>query len=220
MRKRLLPILVLFLVEFAASQAVQQSRTLIVNGQSGQVSVLQMNGRSFVDLEALAQLANGTLGFRGDQIVLNLPASAANVPAKAPSASQSSNSAFSKDFMTAGIETMSVIREWRSALANAIQNGYPVSANWVESYRGKAAQSLRLASVAASTDSDQQALQLLTNELDNMQKWSDKILKATQGHECRKIHGPRRAEQRSPVPENPELRAFAGCDVGQRPVSG
>ena len=190
MRKRLLPMLILFLVEFAASQAVQQSRTLIINGQSGQVSVLQMNGRSFVDLEALAQLANGTLGFRGDQIVLSLPSSAANVPAKAPSASQPSNSAFSKDFMTAGIETMSVIREWRSALANAIQNGYPVSANWVESYRGKAAQSLRLASVAASTDSDQQALQLLTNELDNMQKWSDKILKARKDMNAAKYMDP------------------------------
>jgi hypothetical protein len=78
----------MFLVEFAASQAVQQSRTLIINGQSGQVSVLKMNGRSFVDLEALAQLANGSLGFHGDQIVLSLPASAGNVPAKAPSSCQ------------------------------------------------------------------------------------------------------------------------------------
>jgi hypothetical protein len=78
----------MFLVEFAASQAVQQSRRLIINGQSGQVSVLQMNGRSFVDLEALAQLANGSLGFHGDQIVLSLPASAGNVPAKAPSSCQ------------------------------------------------------------------------------------------------------------------------------------
>jgi hypothetical protein len=190
MRKRLLPMLILFLVEFAASQAVQQSRTLIINGQSGQVSVLQMNGRSFVDLEALAQLANGSLGFHGDQIVLSLPASAANAPAKPPSARPPANSAFSKEFMTAGIETMSVIREWRSALANAIENGYPVSANWVESYRARAVQSLRLASVAASTESDQQALQLLTDELDNMQKWSDKILKARKDMDAAKYMSP------------------------------
>jgi hypothetical protein len=65
-----------------------------------------------------------------------------------------------------------------------------VSANWVESYRGKAAQSLRLASVAASTDSDQQALQLLTNELDNMQKWSDKILKAGKDMDAAKYMSP------------------------------
>jgi hypothetical protein len=139
--------------------------------------MLQLNGRSFVDIAALAQLANGTLGFRGEQIVLTLPGGA-SVPASAPAASQQSNSAFSKGFMTAGIETMSVIREWRSAMANALQNGYPVTASWVESYHGRAAQNLRLASVAASTDADQQAQQLLSNELDNMQKWSDKILKA------------------------------------------
>jgi hypothetical protein len=168
----------LIMVEFAASQAVEQKRTLVVNGQSGQVAVLVLNGRSFVDIAALAQITNGTLGFRGEQIVLTLPAPGASAPAPAPAASQQSNSAFSKGFMTAGIETMSVIREWRSSMANALQNGYPVSANWVENYRGRAAQNLRLASVAASTDADQQALQLLTNELDNMQRWSDKILKA------------------------------------------
>jgi hypothetical protein len=168
----------LTMAQLAASQAVEQKRMLVINGQSGQVAVLQLNGRSFVDLEALAQIANGTLGFRGEQIVLTLPAAGAGAPASAPAASQQSNSAFSKGFMTAGIETMSVVREWRSAMANALQNGYPVSANWVESYRGRAAQNLRLTSVAASTDADQQALQLLTNELDNMQKWSDKILKA------------------------------------------
>jgi hypothetical protein len=194
-KKRLLNaslVLTVFLavVEPAASQAVEQHRTLVVNGQSGQVAVLQMNGRSFVDLAALAQIANGTLGFQGEQIVLSLPAPAANPPAKAPSTSQQSNSAFSKEFMTAGIETMSVIREWRSALANAIQNGYPVSANWVESYRGRAAQNLRLASVAASTDADQQALQLLTNELDNMQRWSDKILKAFKDMDAAKYMSP------------------------------
>ena len=168
----------LTMVEFASSQAVEQKRMLVVNGQSGQVAMLQLNGRSFVDIAAVAQLANGTLGFRGEQIVLTLPAAGAGAAAPPPVASQQSTSAFSKGFMTAGIETMSVIREWRSSLANAIQNGYPVSANWVESYHGRASQNLRLASVAASTDADQQALQLLTNELDNMQKWSDKILKA------------------------------------------
>jgi hypothetical protein len=180
MKKRLssafLVALVVTMAQLASSQAVEEHRSLVVNGQSGQVAMLKLNGRSFVDIAALAQLANGTLGFRGEQIVLTLPA--AGTPAPPPAASQQSNSAFSKGFMTAGIETMSVIREWRSAMANALQNGYPVSANWVESYHGRAAQSLRLTSVAASTDADQQALQLLTNELDNMQRWSDKILKA------------------------------------------
>jgi hypothetical protein len=73
---------------------------------------------------------------------------------------------------------MTVIREWRGALVNAVQNGYPVSDEFVAGYRGQAATNLRLASVAVSTDSDRDAFQLLSNEFDNMQKLSDKILAA------------------------------------------
>jgi hypothetical protein len=195
MRARLLSaslmlLVLLTVVEVAASQAVPQNRTLIVNGQSGQVTVMQTNGRSFIDLEALAQLANGSLGFRGNQIILTVPASTARNPTTAPSIRQPADSAFSKNFMKAGIEEMAVIREWRSALANAIQNGYPVAANWVAGYRNRATESLRLASVAASTDSDQQALQLLTNELDNMQKWSNQILEARKDMDAAKYMSP------------------------------
>jgi small-conductance mechanosensitive channel len=80
--------------------------------------------------------------------------------------------------MRAGIEVMAVIREWRGALVNAVQNGYPVTDAFVANYRGQASTNLRLASVAASTDSDHNAFQLVSNEFDNMQKLSNKILAA------------------------------------------
>ena len=162
----------------AWSQAVQQNSILIISGQPGQISVVQINGRSYVDIEAFARLANGSLGFKGNQITLTLPGAAASAPAPAPAASQSDNPGFSKEFMRAGIEEMSVIREWRSALLNAVQNGYPVTDAFVAGYRGQAATNLRLASVAASTDSDRNAFQLLSNEFDNMQKLSNKVLAA------------------------------------------
>jgi len=132
-----------------------------------------------VDLEALARLINGSLSFRGRQITLTLPASNANTPPTAP-ASQPASSGFSKDFMKAGIEAGSTIREWRTAVSSAVQNGYPVTADFVAGYRGQAATNLRLASVAVSTDSDRNAFQLLSNEFDNMQKLSNKILAARQ----------------------------------------
>jgi hypothetical protein len=122
--------------------------------------------------------------------MLTLPESAAKNPTTAPSTRHPADSAFSKNFMKAGIEEMAVIREWRSAQANAIQNGYLVTATWVAGYRNRAAESLRLASVAASTDSDQQALQLLTNELDNMQKWSNRILEARKDMDAAKYMSP------------------------------
>jgi hypothetical protein len=131
-----------------------------------------------VDIEALARLTNGSLGFNGNQISLTLPASAAGTPTIAPPAIQPASPGFSKDFLKAGIEEMTVIREWRGALVNAVQNGYPVTDEFVAGYRGQAATNLKLASVSASTDFDRNAFQLLSSEFDNMQKLSNKILSA------------------------------------------
>jgi hypothetical protein len=178
MRKRsLLAALVVLLVLplLALSEAAQESRTLTVNGQPGQVSVVQMNGHSYVDLEALARIANGSLSFNGNQITLTLP-SAPSTAAAHPSASPTPDTALSKDFLKAGIEAMSLVREWHSALASAIQNGFPIAADWLTPYRNRAATALRLASVAASTDSDQNAYRLLSNELENMKALSNQYV--------------------------------------------
>src|SRR5258708_40212864 len=141
----------------ALSQAGQESRTLIVNGQPGQVAVVQMNG----------------------QITLTLPG-ATSTPAADPSASSTVDTGLSKGFLKAGIEAMSMAREWHSALANAIQNGFPIAADWLARYRNQAGTALRLASVAASTDSDQNAYQLLSKEFANMKTLSNNYVAARQ----------------------------------------
>jgi hypothetical protein len=171
-------ILLMFFVVpgLAFSQTVQQSRTLIINSQPGQMKVMEIDGRSYVDLESLARIANGTLGFSGKQITLTLPSSVAGTTSAAPLPSPPTNSGFSKQFLRAGIEEMALIREWQSALVNSIENNYPIQEDWVESYRGRASTSLGLASVAASTDSDRSAVQLLNNEFDNMKALSVKLL--------------------------------------------
>jgi hypothetical protein len=169
-------LLVLFTVpQLALSQAVQQGHTLIVNGQSGQVKVTDVDGRSYVDLESLARVANGTLGFKGNQITLTLPSSATTAPVTAPSRPPA-NTGFSKEFLRAGIEEMALIREWRSALVNSIENNYPIQDNWMENYRSRAFASLGLASVAVSTDSDRSAVQLLSDEFNNMKTLSVQLL--------------------------------------------
>ena len=183
MRKRssLAPLVFMLLVVpvLALSQAGQESRTLIVNGQPGQVAVVQMNGHSYVDLEALARVANGSLSFNGNQITLTLPG-ATSTPAADPSASSTVDTGLSKGFLKAGIEAMSMAREWHSALANAIQNGFPIAAEWLAGYRNQAGTALRLASVAASTDSDQNAYQLLSKEFENMKTLSNNYVAARQ----------------------------------------
>jgi len=160
------------------AQAARENGILLVEGQPGQAPVIQINGRSYVDVEALGRLINASLTFNGNQIKLTLPAHTASVPDTPDRAGQSGNPSFSKEFLKAGIEEMSVIREWRSALVNAVQNGYAVSDGFVAGYQSQAGTNLRLASVAISTDSDRSAFQLLNKEFDSMQKLSDKILSA------------------------------------------
>src|SRR5712664_3908703 len=60
-----------------ANQAKQQTETLVINGQTGQAAVVRVDGRTFVDLETLAHIANGSLSFKANRIVLNLPPSTA-----------------------------------------------------------------------------------------------------------------------------------------------
>jgi len=157
------------IVFIVGSGVVHAQKVLVVDGHPGQVPVIEADGRSCVEIEALASLTNGSLSFSGNQITLTLHG--------APT-SQPGGQGFSKDFLSAGIEAMSEIREWRIALQSAVQYGFPTNADWVSPYQGAAASSVRQASVAASTESDRNAAQLIRMELDHMQQLSDKMVSA------------------------------------------
>lgn len=162
------------------SQVKQESRTLVVNGKSGAAAVVQINSRTYVDLESLARIANGSFGFHGDQITLTLPGgSAASAPATVPEPEPpAARTGLSQNFMMAGIESLAEMREWASTMAYAIQNGYGVTEGWAADYREKAANALRQASAAASTDGDRNALQLLSNAFGFVREWSNELVEA------------------------------------------
>jgi hypothetical protein len=166
-----LPI-VLSLPVFISAQSAPHPQTLVVNGQAGKTTVVQVNGRSYVDVEALAQIANGTVAFKDNQITLTVPASASG------SSGQQSPPGFSKEFLSAAIESIAAVREWRTGIATAIQNSISVTDSWVSAFQRQANDSLRQASVAAITATDRAALQLLTNEYNNMRTWSDRLIAA------------------------------------------
>ncbi len=154
----------------AWSQAGPSSETLVVSGHSGQAPVIRVHGGSYVAIDALARLLSGSLAYQGDKVVLTMPAGGTVL--------SGGQSAFSKDFLKSGIETLSDIREWRSALLNAVQNGYPVMDAWMNGYRAQAERNLHLASVAATTHSDRDAMQLLSKEFNHMQELGNKFLAA------------------------------------------
>ena len=141
----------------ALAQANQLKRTLVVNGQSGDATIVQINGRSYIDLESLARIANGSLAFQGNQIVLTIPSSSADVPTMVPADRQPTAPGLSNNFMRAAIQDLATIKEWYSTLVYAIQRGVSGDGSRVFIYRDKAAQGLKLATVAASNDPDQSA---------------------------------------------------------------
>ena len=169
--RELILVVLLFLPEPGRTQTPQQSETLTVSGNPGAVPVIEMHGKSYVDVDALARLTNGSISFKGNRITLTIPALTRNTQAEQPA-----KTGFSREFLRAVIEEMAVIREWRSAIVNAVGNNYPVSEDWVAGYRRTASSRLALVSDAAMTDSDRTCLPLVKNEFDKMQSLSNKYV--------------------------------------------
>jgi len=74
---------------------------------------------------------------------------------------------------------MREILEWHAALKTAIERGYPLSDEWLGSFRRQVQSSLKHAEAEASTDFDQKVLPLLVNEFKNMEALTDKYLRIT-----------------------------------------
>jgi hypothetical protein len=167
----------LLIVVAAPAQTRRQSEVLSIHGYPGQAKVVRSQGRAFVDLVDLARITNGSLNFEQDRIILTLVPGGASEPSGSVG-----KSGFSPAFRRAAIEAMASIREWGGMLQVIVQNGYPVgkamAGSTIRAYQGRAADSVALATAAASTDSDYRALELLRNELNNVQTWAESFVDA------------------------------------------
>jgi hypothetical protein len=159
----------------ALAQTQVQRETLSVQGYQGQATVIRNHGRVFVDVEELARITKGSLSFEEDRIILTF------APAE-PARNTATKLGFSLGFMRAAIEAMASIREWGGMLQVIVENGYPVgkatAGNTIRAYQGRAADSVALASAAASTDDDHRGLELLRNEFSNLQAWAESFVDA------------------------------------------
>lgn len=168
---------VLLMVAMEMAQSQREREALSVEGYQGQANVIRYQGRVFVDAQALAQITNGSLSFEKNRIILTLPG-----PDGSSSSGDAHRSGFSRPFVKAAIEAMASIREWGGTLQAVVQNGYPVgnttAGNTIMAFEGRAADSVALASAAASTDSDYRGLELLKNEFNNVHAWADGYVKA------------------------------------------
>jgi len=159
----------LILTGVMAAQDAFHEKTLVVNGHTGTAMVYTISGKAYVDLETLARIGNGSIGFSGDKIIVTLNADA-------HSSHQKPATGMSNDFMRAALQDLSVLKEWSTTLAHAIQRGVPGDGSRLVVFHDRAADGLKLARVAASNESDEDALRLLTNHFNTVSKWNDKLV--------------------------------------------
>jgi hypothetical protein len=135
---------------------------------------VQLEDRSYVDIQALAQLARGSVTFEPDRIVLRIPATQ---PSRGSESGEStSTESISSDFQRAAIPVLGDMREWTGAISTLITTSFPVAGRWPQDYHDRVEADLMQASIAASSNADHQALQLLQNEAAAVGAWADKVV--------------------------------------------
>jgi hypothetical protein len=174
----------------SVSETVAQdtpTRTLIVNGQTLDAGVVLVQGRSYVDIEGLAEGMGGSVTFEANQISLTIPGPPPSEAAQTPPASEAPQTpppstapqtpeGMSKDFQKIAVFTLAEMREWKGAISTVVTSGIPVVGTWSQDYHDRGEADLMQAALAASTEPDRQALQLLHQQLTRLSEWADTVL--------------------------------------------
>lgn len=153
----------------------QSNKTLVVNGKAVPAGVRQINGRSYIDVETLAQATNGVVRMEPNRVVLTIPGPSSNSTASSLGAPLSNSEDLSRSFAVGAIGEVSEMREWRGAIGAMVTYGLAISTAGAQDYHNRVRTGLTQLASAASTDGDRNALQLLTNEFDNLTDWSNEI---------------------------------------------
>jgi hypothetical protein len=219
--KKNLEFLIVVILAFSrvttSAQTGEESRTLVINDHSGKVAVLKMEDKTYIDLQRLVQIGDGSISYEGNRIVLTISCTETNSSAVLAETERTPATQLSREFAKAAIEEISLMREWASTLANAIQNGYPVTDNWVTNYRAQAQGGLAIASSAVSTDGDRNGLELLRKEFESVREWSNKLLEARKSMNAAKY-----ALSPSELHNDPLSQKIVSCGhfLGQMMASG
>ena len=108
--------------------------------------------------------------------MLTLPASPVTASTGNSATVPVAETGLSKPFVNSAIETLFSMREWASTLSVMMSKGYPI-ADSISDYRARTAKDFALANASASTESDRNALQLLTYEFNELKSWSENLMK-------------------------------------------
>jgi hypothetical protein len=195
-----------FVLSLAAVLWAQRSpKTLVVNGKPVGATVLQIDGRSYVDIETLALITRGSVRVEPSRIVLTLPESTPGATAAQSSPGQPEEG-LSQGFASAAIVALGIMKEWKVALETMVTYGLAVSPAWARDHHDRAMTNLMQARVAATSPSDHQALALLNNHFASLSKWANEV--AT---DRRELNGARTVDPDS-LRTDPVLAKISDCD--------
>ncbi|MGB8010213.1 MAG: hypothetical protein WCF68_01255 [Terriglobales bacterium] len=173
--------LCVMLVSAVSAQNAPQKKTLIVNGRAAEGAVVQIDGHSYLDLDTFARTMNAAVSFEPGRVIMTIPA------VEAGAKPERATPGLSKDFARAGISQLAEMWEWKGAIASAIRSGVAAGSFLgpaLQEHRVKAEESLSKSSLAAKTESDQKALQLLKNQIASLREWDSNTQAAIQS-----LHG-------------------------------
>jgi len=176
-------------------------RVLVLNGRTTDAVVTQSGGRSWVDIESLANAANGSVSFEAERVLLTIPVPGSpGAPAAAPGPQQ-----LTRDFSRAAIAQLADMREWRGALVTLVTFNIQVIGTWPQDYRDRAQMSLTQAKLAATNTADQNAFQLLQNEFSLLESWAAEIIATRRNLDATRTVDP------NFLPTNSTLAKISAC---------
>ena len=193
-------VLVVFFLSSAGAEFAQRTpKILVVNGRNAGAAVVQIGGRSYVEINALAQATNGTVSYQQDRILLTIPG------ADNGGASPQGSDRITKDFATAAIFALAEIRSWKDVVVTVMGFGVLLDGPWYQDSHDRADASLKLASVAVMTLSDHNAFQLLQNEFTNVEQWSGTLVENRRALNATKTMAP------NSIQDDPAMVKITDC---------
>ena len=140
--------------------------TLSIDRVDGEAGTVAVQGKLYVDIDAIVGLLGATQSRQENRVVVYLPD-------RSPAAPETK---LSRPLIEAGIELIAFIREWRQGVVHATLNSSPFLEEWAAPYVRDADSKLALATAAASTDGDRRVVELLANESRMIRAFSDNYL--------------------------------------------
>jgi len=161
-------------------------KVLVVNGKTIESPVIQIDGHSYVNIETLAQITNGVIAVQPDRIVLTIRPEVSGAAPPPPPPPEG----LSKEFAREAIAVLAEMREWRGAIGTTRSYNVPFTGTWPQDYHDHMESSLQHVAIAASTDSDHDALQLLGNDFENLSNWASEVIAERQALNATKTVDP------------------------------